>query len=690
MTPADPQDPARAGDEELRYRATAGLDPAAPADLAALLEALADPSWRVRAAAVERLGALRDPAPALPGLIDALGGGATVGAREGAAAALQRLGPWAVPALLERLGGGEPELRQGAAGVLGAIRDRRAVPALAARLADGDPCVRAAAAEALGRIGGAEAAGALEAALASDDAILRLAALEALVDLCACPPAEVVVGLLRHPTLRRPAYRVLGGSDEPEGLRLLAQGLAEPARGTRQAALSGVGQQVVRDRPRALDLLAEAVRAVGARDSGVADACAAAIGGEDPVATMGAIAALGWLGGARHVGALLRAAEDERLRPLVEDALERLPAGAELRVALAEALGGQGPVGRLTALAVLARLGSPAALETVVREASDPGGFLQAEAVAALGRLGDARAVAPLAGLLGDEDPAVAGMAANALARIGLQSAASGAAVRAAARERAAVGGSPALHRLLGVLGEAEDLPRLREGLRAAAPEARAAAAAALAALGRRGAVPAAEALAGLAAAVRDPDWQVRAAAAAGCAEVVHAIPAARGGEAPAVREALAAALGDVEPAVRAAAAEAVGALGAAEHAPALAALGRDPASPPAVVVAALHALACLGAPPADLVAAAVRHADPEVAKEGVAAAARLEGPDGARLLREAAGSARWDVRRAAAGAMAVRGDPSLGPDAARLAAGDPDPLVARAFADAARALGAG
>jgi hypothetical protein len=38
---------------------------------------------------------------------------------------------------------------------------------------------------------------------------------------------------------------------------------------------------------------------------------------------------------------------------------------------------------------------------------------------------------------------------------------------------------------------------------------------------------------------------------------------------------------------------------------------------------------------------------------------------------------------------MAARGDPALGPQAARLAAAEPDPLVARAFADAARALGA-
>ena len=68
--------------------------------------------------------------------------------------------------------------------------------------------------------------------------------------------------------------------------------------------------------------------------------------------------------------------------------------------------------------------------------------------------------------------------------------------------------------------------------------------------------------------------------------------------------------------------------------------------------------------------------------------AARVEGSEGARLLRVAAASSRWDVRRAAATAMRERGDHALLGDARRLSAEDPDPLVARAFADAARALG--
>jgi hypothetical protein len=75
--------------------------------------------------------------------------------------------------------------------------------------------------------------------------------------------------------------------------------------------------------------------------------------------------------------------------------------------------------------------------------------------------------------------------------------------------------------------------------------------------------------------------------------------------------------------------------------------------------------------------------------KEAVLAAARVAGAEGLRLLRDAAASPRWDVRRAAARAFARRGDPALRADATRLAGSDPDPLVARAFADAARALGA-
>jgi len=108
------------------------------------------------------------------------------------------------------------------------------------------------------------------------------------------------------------------------------------------------------------------------------------------------------------------------------------------------------------------------------------------------------------------------------------------------------------------------------------------------------------------------------------------------------------------------------------------------------VLVAALQALARLGRPPLAVLEAGLGHPDPEVAKEAVAATAALDGPDRARLLLLAATSPHWDVRHAAARAMAERRDPRLRAEAERLAAGEIDPMVAKAFADAARALDGG
>jgi HEAT repeat protein len=684
---------ARHADEETRYRAVLGLDPDDAGDRAVLLERLGDASWRVRAAAVERIAAGAEPAAALPGLLEILAEGPSVGAREAAATAIARVGGAALQPLVERLGSGDPDLRQAAAAVLGAIAERRAVPALTARLADPDPNVRAAAADALGKIGGREAIGALLAAVDSDDPTLRLSALEALVQLRASLAPSAIERLLADRTLRRPAYRLLGACEDAGAIPLVARGLCDASRSVREAALAALGQQRARHTARELAPLLEEARAAARRDPGLADAWAAALRSDEPFVAVGALAAVAAAGEPRHAPDMLRLAEDERHRALVEEALEALPPGPELRSALAGALPALGQLARLTALAALARNGSPAAFESLVREASDPDAYGQTEAIAALGRLVDARGVAPLAGLLGDDAPQAAGLASSALVRIAQSGPEGRAAVVAALRDRAGAGPSAALYRAVGAAGDADDLALLRAGLGAEAVAHRAAAAAAIGALARRGLLrgPVGD----LAAALADAAWAVRAAAARALAEAARASRAAGGegtggGAIPAAANAaLRAALADPEPGVRAAAAEALGAGGRVEEAGALAALAVDPAAPPQVVVAALHALVAIGAAPADVVSRAAGHADPEVVKEAVLAAARLPGADGERVLREAARSARWDVRQAAARAMAERGDPALAGDAARAAAADPDPLVARAFAEAARALGA-
>jgi HEAT repeat protein len=674
---------ARAGhpDEETRYRAVGELDPADPADRAVLVERLSDPSWRVRAAAVDRIAEGEGGVAALPALVEVLAAGPGVGAREAAAAALARLGAPAVPLLVERLGADDPDLRQGAAGVLGAIADHRAVAPLTARLADHDPNVRAAAADALGKIGGADAVAALRAAADSDDATLRLSAIEALGALHASLPVARIEELLGDRALRRALYRMIGACDDPGALALAARGAAEPTRAGREAALAALGHQRARRAPDELAGALAHLRAVAERDPGVVDAWAAALGAEEPFAAVGALLALTAARAARHAGALVRLAEDERFRALVEEALEALPDGRELRDSLAEALPQLGQLARLTALAALARIGSPAAFESVVREASDRASYVQGEAIAALGRLRDAGAVAPLAGLLGDEDAGTSGLAASALVRIGQSGAAAREAVLAAVRDRAEARPSAGVYRTLGALGGPGDVAFVLAGLAAQGPAERVAAAGALGALAQRGLLhgPAPA----LAAALSDPAWTVRAAVARAMAEVARAR-----GTGACDAEALVRALRDPEHAVRAAAAEALGACGRPADAAALAAVARDPEAPPVLVLAALHALSALGPVPADALERALGHEDAEVVKEAVLGAARLPGEAGLRLLRAAAASPRWDVRRAAARAFAERGDPALRADAERLAAHDPDPLVARAFAATARALG--
>jgi HEAT repeat protein len=680
-------------DEETRYRAVPLLDPAVPAERDALVARLADASWRVRAAAVERLTSAGEPAPALPLLFDRLVGSGGIGEREAAATALGRIGGTALPGLIERLQSPDPELRQAAAGVLGVIADRRALPALVARLADPDANVRAAAADALGRTGGPEAIAALQAAVDSDDASLRAAALQALANLRQAPTLPQLRRLVEDRPSRRVAFRLLGFSDERGALELLVKGLVDPSRSVQSAALAALGTLRARLTPDDLQPVARGLREAAGAGADLADRVEAALTSEEPFTPVGAATALGWIGGARQAAALARLAEDDRYRPLVEETLELLPQSVQVQAALFDVLPSLTPQAIVTVAGAMARAGNEAAFRLLASRVGDPEPHVRAEAIAALGRLGDARAVEALAAVLADEDPTVAVLAASSVVRLGLRDERSRATVLRECRQRLASRPVPALLRVLGSLGGGEDVPVVRALLSTGDERTRSAAAAAVSALGARGVlrepeVPElAKALADAASTVRGAAARALADLARGGAERSPAGPA----RAPAVGrpalEALRAALRDGEPSVQASAAEALGACGQAEYAAALAELVMEAAAPPVVLVAALRGLAALGAPSRVAVERALVHADPEVAKEAVAAAGRLAGEDGRELLAKAALSERWDVRHAVARAVGARGDAALLGLAKERALADVDPLVSKAFAAAAEAL---
>ncbi len=669
LTPV-PSDPG----EELRYQAVLAIDPSKPGEAGRLVSLLDDPSWRVRMACVERLVAHPSPEELVPALAEALAGGPGPGSRAGAAAALTRLGAPAVPALVARLAGWGPLARGAAAEILGEIGDRRAEAALAGLLGDQDGTVRAAAAEALGKVGGPGSVAALLAVLDQPDAAVRLAALDAMERLGATPPATRLAELARDRTLRRAAYRLLGYCDDAEAAGLLAQGVADPARGCREAALVAVARQRARRGAGELAPVAAAVRAAAASPA-VAAWIAEAVHSEDRRAVAGAVTALGWLGDPSRAAAVAEAGEVEELRPAVLEALEAM--GRGVGAGLSGVLPRLSPPARVTALAALARLGDPAALGPLAQAASSEDEAVRAAAIDALARLGDVAAVEPLAALLDHPDPAVSGQAAAALQELARKDRA---AVLTRCRPRGEGRVPAATLRLLGQVGDAGDLPLVRRALRDKRPATRSAACHALESLATRGEPLACspEALDAL----DDVEPGVRAAAARALGVMARAGPAAEWDEA--VRG-IAGALHDEEPVVRAAAARALGRAGRTEHAAALADAAGAPGSPPDVAAAAIRALAEMGRAEPGVLARAASHPDPEVVKEAVAAGARLPGRAADELLLSAAVHRRWDVRQAAARALGERGEPSLARAVRRLLESEEDPMVVEALGQALR-----
>ncbi|HZZ86039.1 MAG TPA: HEAT repeat domain-containing protein [Anaeromyxobacteraceae bacterium] len=686
--PVDPPGLPGSSEEESRYQAVRRLDPASAAGLRELLGWLSDPSWRVRNAASERLARLEDPAPALPALLASLGPDSFPGARNASAVVLVRFGARAVEPLLDRLGAAAPQERTGALEILGEIRERRSAGPIAGALSDPDPNVRVAAAEALGKIGGPEALSALLEALVQEAQPVRQAVLEALAQLRVAPPAAVLAAIGADRALRRPVYRLLGLSDEPQALELLAEGLIQPARTVRETALAAVGQQRLRRPAAALQPLARAVRELPGV-AALAEQCEGALKSEDCAVAAGAISVLQWLGDASRAPALARAAEDERLRPLASAALEEL--GHDLGPVLRPLLPELSAAARAVVLGTLARHGDASVLPELLAEVAGEDDLARAAAVEGLGRLGDLRAVPALAGLLRDPDANLSGAAVAALALLAARGAGHADRVRAVYREATEPPG-PALFRLMGRVGQPEDLAALQAGLQAPHRGARVAAAAALASLASQG-MTGTEPPHQLLDALDDRDPSVRAAAAQAIGASARALrQRARelGRPLPDCAEAaraLAMALRDEDPLVRAAASRALGSCGAVEYADGLSQLARDPSAPAEAAAAAVHALCELGRAGIEVLEPAARHRDPEVVKEAVAAAGALPGAAAARLLLTAASHPRWDVRRAAARALGQRGERALLEPLRGLSAGEEDGLVAEAFAEAVHAL---
>jgi HEAT repeat protein len=644
----------RGASEEARL-GTVGALAAAGASADVLVDAFADPSWRVRDAAVGAVvrhggeGVVevltrvlreehRDPA-VLNATLSALAGS----------------GEDVVPPLLELLESPDTDLRVYVALALGLRGDPRAAPALARALGDADANVRFHAVEALGRLGARSAAPLLAEVAESRDFFLSFAALDALAAIGDETVAQRLLPLVDDELLRPAALGALGGLGGEEVVAALAALLERddvPAAEV-AGALSAIHdrhEEGFGDGDGVARLARDVVRPQGA--ARLAGALASASGAD--AAALACV--LAWLPRAGGEEALSRALSDPGARAAAVEGLVRR--GARAADALLPRLGELDEEALRAAVLALGRIGSPAAVPALLALLeSSPEAAVGIEG--ALGAIGDARAFEPLLGLLDHPRAQVRHAAIGALASIG----------HPGLRERVAAllaSPSPALResaaRIAGTIGYAECAGPLLalcrdqdEGVRRAAVEH------AANLDDPRAAAVLREVLDG-----DTPACRAAAARAAGRLPPDEAAPL------------LAGALDDADLWVRYYAARAAAAAGAAELGAALAERARrDPAVP--VRIAALQALAELGGAPAFPALAELAYdPEPEVRTAALAALGRAEGPDALRALRTALHADDAEARRTVVESVDGAAAAALAADLAGVARAERDPVLAR------------
>jgi HEAT repeat protein len=654
--------------EEVRYVAIRAIaDRSDGAYLGLLLRALGDESWKVRREAVEILAASEEREAVMAALTEILGSHVSESVHRAASEALLLLGKAAFPALTRALASGPPEARRHAAEVLGDLGEPAAVRSLAGALVDADRRVRVAAAEALGQIGTETAAQALILASESvQDLGTRLACLDALAELRRAPSTRLLVEAVKHAATRRVALRLLAFSPQPEAVPVCLEALSDRAPANRAAAL--VALEALRHEglsgeefERARDALADddfRVLREGMRSTDVSVFRAAA-------------ALAGWLGTTSLALDLSRAVRDPHRR---EIALASL---ADMSEAAAQALGEQAaaapPSDRAAILSALGTLSAEMALPLCREAIDDPHPMVSAAAAGALATLGSSEDMpALLRAALRSARPYLSA-AIGALRSLG---------ERDPGAMRELILSHPIgtrddvdaqLCEMMAGLGGIANLTFLETALAQGGPRTREAAASALADLG------ATDAIRDLFKATLDEDAQVRAAALKAIAGLAREI----GGE---TREHVATTIrvGVVDPdeKVRAAAAGALAALGSDVAFPELADLAAS--TDGEVALSAIAATRAMGgeAHLADRLATfenALRSEDPDVVCAGVSGLAEVRDPAAILPLSTCLSHPRFEVRIAAAHALATRGEAAHASLRVRLGIED-DPLVREAL----------
>ena len=402
---------------DARVRAIAHLASVEPVDgMGPLHDAIGDEDWQVRRTAVRALAGRRD-APLVDALVAALRDShRNFSVLSSALQLLAMTGVDVTTALVDLLRNPDADVRIQAALALGTGARPEAAAALLEALDDPDANVRFHAIEALGKVAPASAVERLAAIAESSDFFLAFPALDALARINDPAVAPRIVPLLRDELVGDEAAEALGQIGDEDVVAPLVAALDRPdasassivdalaAIHRRYTEMFGGGAQIE-------DLVRRSVSATAAKR--LIDGAARTSG----ASLRHFVLVLGWLRGAAVERALTHLLGTPAVHHELIEAIVRF--GAPMVDVLVEQLGRDDLDTRRAAVVALGRIGDARAVPALLALLDENDREVLVAVAGALSRLGDRRAFEPLVRLLGHEDLSVRHAAIGALNSIG-------------------------------------------------------------------------------------------------------------------------------------------------------------------------------------------------------------------------------------------------------------------------------
>lgn len=372
--------------------------------------ALGDADWRVRKEAITLY--LNHPAarPQTPLVIEQLRHPENAGLRNAAIEILISLGGQGTDELIAQLAVSSAEVRKFIVDILGEIGQPAVVKDLLPYLQDDDENVRYAVVETCGKLHAVDAVDELLKLLESADAGLRFTIFDALSTLGAGVPVDKILPYASDRLLRKTVFSCLGKIGDAKALPVLLEGLADPLKKAREAALLALGD-ILMQQPDSFS-----AAAVTGQFDNLSELAVPYLEHENDALRIAACYVLTLQPTEANIGKMLPLLIDEGLRDAAVAACRRCPPELFERLIATHGLNDEISL-YLIFLAGELKLNSIESLALEALASENP--QLRYAATLTLGSIFSVKAAAGLSELLQDEIPDIRAAASAALQKIG-------------------------------------------------------------------------------------------------------------------------------------------------------------------------------------------------------------------------------------------------------------------------------